>query len=435
MKKRLLIQTIAYCFVIASMADDASHLFRKQATAQTAGFLACRNPAAEVTVQVLQRPIEITGETGRSVNENLVHYQVAVREGGSNGEIIENYGWASANEYTVGVVISDPGKVYVDPDMTRYDSIPVAEIKTTWGEHYEAKKQWESRAQKTRYSMNPLKQSDFVEHCQNSAKWAFDAEMARPGTVVTKEFHFPGEGHTVNIDAAQVPTLETMQTDSGMVNLTFAHEGISEAVQVDSGIINKDTLHSLAELLETGEDIAEVRQDMREKRHERKAKEQAERERKAAEEAERLRQQQLEEQRKKKDAQKKKKSDKKTSEVGGAMSTPTTQQGRSAGTNPASGTEPANTDSQIGAQQPAQPTVTIDFSPLDNCTSILNSSKNLIGSLAASMVEVAMSKGEEEYSKLKSQIASLPDGDRKQQLEQALEAKYAAFKEAKSYYE
>lgn len=212
----------------------------------------------------------------------------------------------------------------------------------------------------------------------------------------------------------------------------YETEVSSQAQQQNS---NGEVLHSLANLLETGEEFVEVRQDMREKRHERKAKEQAERERKAAEEAERLRQQQIEEQRKKKDAQKKKKSDKKTSGVGGAMSTPTTQQGRSAGTNPASGTEPANTDSQIGAQQPAQPTVTIDFSPLDNCTSILNSSKNLIGSLAASMVEVAMSKGEEEYSKLKTQIASLPDGDRKQQLEQALEAKYAAFKEAKSYYE
>ena len=71
----------------------------------------------------------------------------------------------------------------------------------------------------------------------------------------------------------------------------------------------KDILHSLADLLETGEEIAEVREDMREDRRERKEKERAERARKAAEE-ERLRQQLLEEQRKK-DAQQTKDSEKK----------------------------------------------------------------------------------------------------------------------------
>lgn len=70
-------------------------------------------------------------------------------------------------------------------------------------------------------------------------------------------------------------------------------------------VLNKDVLHSLADLLETGEEIVEIREDMREDRRERKAREQAERERKAAEDAERLRQQQLAEQRKKKDSQKK----------------------------------------------------------------------------------------------------------------------------------
>lgn len=78
----------------------------------------------------------------------------------------------------------------------------------------------------------------------------------------------------------------------------------SATVQTDIGGLKKDTLRSLADLLETGEDIVEVRQDMREDRAERKAKERAERERQAAEEAERLRQQQLAEQRKK-DSQKK----------------------------------------------------------------------------------------------------------------------------------
>ncbi len=200
------------------------------------------------------------------------------------------------------------------------------------------------------------------------------------------------------------------------------------------GVSLKDALHSLADLLETGEEIVEVREDMREERRERKAREQAERERKAAEE-ERLLQQQLDAQRRK--AQ----SDQKKSKSSGAevarRPTPTTQQNRPAGTKPATetGTEPTDTGSQTSTTPPAQTTVRIDFTPLDNCTSILNSSRNLIGSLAASMVEVAMSDGEKAYSKLKSQIASLPDGDRKQQLEQTLEAKYAAFKAAKSYYE
>lgn len=72
----------------------------------------------------------------------------------------------------------------------------------------------------------------------------------------------------------------------------------SAAVQTDSGILNKDVLNSLMKFGETLEEDFEVREDMREKRRERKAREQAERERKAAEEPERLRQQQLAAQRK-----------------------------------------------------------------------------------------------------------------------------------------
>lgn len=63
----------------------------------------------------------------------------------------------------------------------------------------------------------------------------------------------------------------------------------------------RENLHSLADLLETGEEVVEVRQGIREDRRERKDREKAERERKAAEEEERLRQQQLEEQRRNKD--------------------------------------------------------------------------------------------------------------------------------------
>ena len=199
-------------------------------------------------------------------------------------------------------------------------------------------------------------------------------------------------------------------------------------------LLSKETVKTIADLLETGEEIVEIREDMREERRERKAREQAERERKAAEE-ERLLQQQLDAQRRK--AQSEQKKSKSSGAEVARRPTPTTQQNRPAGTKPATetGTEPTDTGSQTSTTPPAQTTVRIDFTPLDNCTSILNSSRNLIGSLAASMVEVAMSNGEKAYSKLKSQIASLPEGDQKKQLEQTLEAKYAAFKAAKSYYE
>lgn len=223
-----------------------------------------------------------------------------------------------------------------------------------------------------------------------------------------------------------------VRTDSGLVNL----QNISGLGQQQlNGTDWSGALKSLADLLETGEEIVEVREDMREDRRERKAREQAERERKAAEEAERLRQQQIAAQRRK--AQSEQKKSKSSGAEVARRPTPTTQQNRPAGTKPATetGTEPTDTGSQTSTTPPAQTTVRIDFTPLDNCTSILNSSRNLIGSLAASMVEVAMSDGEKAYSKLKSQIASLPDGDRKQQLEQTLESKYAAFKAAKSYYE
>lgn len=97
---------------------------------------------------------------------------------------------------------------------------------------------------------------------------------------------------------------EQQSVSSVILNSKHTIESPSETVQTGSGILNMDTLRSLADLLETGEDIVEVRQDIREDRAERKAKERAERERQAAEEAERLRQQQLAEQRKK-DSQKK----------------------------------------------------------------------------------------------------------------------------------
>ena len=242
-----------------------------------------------------------------------------------------------------------------------------------------------------------------------------------------------------------------MPTKSGIVNLDTKNIGPSvsfaEPQQGDTyqeptetgksrnfAYYDKGVLHSLADLLETGEEIVEVREDLRADRRERKAREQAERERKAAEE-ERLLQQQLDAQRRK--AQSEQKKSKSSGAEVARRPTPTTQQNRPAGTKPATetGTEPTDTGSQTSTTPPAQTTVRIDFTPLDNCTSILNSSRNLIGSLAASMVEVAMSNGEKAYSKLKSQIASLPEGDQKKQLEQTLEAKYAAFKAAKSYYE
>lgn len=110
---------------------------------------------------------------------------------------------------------------------------------------------------------------------------------------------------------------------------------------------DKGVLHSLADLLETGEELVEVREDMREDRRERKAKEQAERDRQAALEAERLRQQQLAEQRQKK-TETKKNSDK----TAATKNTPSSEKTTSSSTK-SSGTKVQTTSSKPASTNPS----------------------------------------------------------------------------------
>ena len=423
----------------------------------------------KVTITVEAAPLESMPLTTVLPDNRGDHWQIMIRDAQS-GEAIQGLGWGRNEDRQIGsisvaTVIAPPlktgsidvpvyeGKVYED---SRWNSFEIA-INPETGKPYptlqsnyktavdlmnSAGDQWKSHNYYVFNNTGPggaaigsegfYQSRNFngtpADNCHQFARFAFaEAEKRSDVTMAV----MPTKSGIVNLDTKNIgPSVSFAEPQQGDTYQEPTETGKSR----NFAYYDKGVLHSLADLLETGEEIVEVREDLRADRRERKAREQAERERKAAEE-ERLRQQQPDAQRRK--AQSEQKKSKSSGAEVARRPTPTTQQNRPAGTKPATetGTEPTDTGSQTSTTPPAQTTVRIDFTPLDNCTSILNSSRNLIGSLAASMVEVAMSDGEKAYSKLKSQIASLPDGDRKQQLEQTLEAKYAAFKAAKSYYE
>ena len=164
------------------------------------------------------------------------------------------------------------------------------------------------------------------------------------------------------------------------------------------------------DLLETGEEIAEVRENMREDRRERKEKEQAEHERKAAEEAERLRQQQLSEQRERDQRkQSEKKSDKKSDK------TTSKQTEKSTETSPPKSAQKTATPTQPEKTSPTS-SASIDFSRLN---SLISQQTSFLRGLLASGQKATSAQHAQfnslnnqyvsEFNRLKAQIGSISD--------------------------
>ena len=198
--------------------------------------------------------------------------------------------------------------------------------------------------------------------------------------------------------------------------------GEPEVVSSDNP--GKDALHSLADLLETGEELVEVRQDMREDRRERKDREKTECERKAAEEEERLRQQQLEEQRRNKDEKKSdKKDDKKNDKKDDKKDRKKDEDDKKKDKVEKDNVEKKDKEPKADNKPKSQPSApSIDFSKLNNLISqqvsllrgILSSGKKATSAQHAKFNSLN-TQYVNEFNRLKAQIGKISDSTKRSQ--------------------
>lgn len=425
----------------------------------------------KVTITVEAAPLESMPLTTVLPDNRGDHWQIMIRDAQS-GEAIQGLGWGRNEDRQIGsisvaTVIAPPlktgsidvpvyeGKVYED---SRWNSFEIA-INPETGKPYptlqsnyktavdlmnSAGDQWKSHNYYVFNNTGPggaaigsegfYQSRNFngtpADNCHQFARFAFaEAEKRSDVTMAV----MPIKSGIVNLDTKNIgPSVSFAEPQQGDTYQEPTEAGKSR----NFAYYDKGVLHSLADLLETGEEIVEVREDMREDRRERKAREQGERERKAAEE-ERLRQQQLAAQRKQ---DKTKKSAKQPERKPGKTSAKQTPKAPSTTTSSAKkkpvektpnvqekDTSPADNDSP----QEYEP-FSIDVGPIKDAGDILEIySENralMLGAGARELVQTAMSTGDEWYRKQKARVNALPAGHpQKAQASELIEQIYQAF--------
>lgn len=352
---------------------------------------------------------KVFGKEVHIVNDRDKHWQLVVRDA-KTGKAIDGLGWGSTQKpvqysKTLGSDYTEGG-TYLDARLNA--SHPAIDPQT--GKEFEPKVMTYGEAKE---SLENAKSSMAIYTPYN------DSDLM--GAVIGKDVFYKGK-HVVDNEAMMEWIAKNCQQwardEFSKINKPLLSEYLREReravgnVHADSEIGNlnntigvppptndsdmPEVLKSLADLLETGEELVEVRQDMREDRAERKAKERAERERQAAEEAERIRQQQIADQRRNDE---RKKTEKKTSETKSTSKPATTQKQTSSGT-----------------------TASIDFSKLNSLVSqqvslvrgILSSGKKATSAQHAKFNSLN-NQYVSEFNRLKAQIAKVSDPAKRSQ--------------------